>query len=226
MPGQAAPHVVLADADGHGDLVGGGEAYSPDVARKAIRVGFDEGDRIRAVAAVDLRSLGYGDAILLREDHQFARAAAFLPALADGRELLLPDLVDFLQAFGMVVENFDGRVAEMVDDAVGEHRPDAVDESAREIPANALGGLRRDALDGLGLELPPVHGIFHPNAFGVQFLAFPDGHAGAQHGNLLLGPVSARRRRTAHLEDAVAVLVVAEHDGLDGAIHRPFLFKR
>ena len=91
-----SPHVVLADADGHGDLVGGGETYPPDVAGKAIRVGFDEGDRVGAVAAVDLRGLGDGDAVLLREDHQLARASAFLPALADGRELLFADLVDFL----------------------------------------------------------------------------------------------------------------------------------
>ena len=117
----------------------------------------------------------------------------------------------------MVLQHVHRLGAELVDDAVGEHGADAVDQPAREITAHALGGPRRDAGDALRLELASAHGVVHPLAHGVQLLALPGSRAGAEHGDLALGEAESPVLRKRDVQDGEAVLVVAEDD----ALHRP-----
>ena len=121
----------------------------------------------------------------------------------------------------MVVEDVDRLRAEAVDDAVCEDGADAADEPAREVAAHALDGLRRNAFDGLRLELAPAHGVVDPLPRRMQLLAFPGGRAGSQDGDLARGEAECPvRLGGGDVENGEARLVVPEHDGLDGAVDR------
>ena len=215
--GARAQGRVVRHAHRPRDAVRRREANSPDVAAEAVGIRLDDGDGVVAVLAVDLRGLRDGDAVRLREDHQLARAARLTPGLADLLDLLRTELGDLAEAAGVVLEYVDRVGAELVDDAVGEHGADAVDQSAREIAAHAFRRLRRNAGDALRLELAAAHGVVHPLTHGVQFLALPRRRTGAEHSDLALGEAESPVLGKRDVQDGEAVVVVAEDD----ALHRP-----
>ena len=218
--GPGAQRRILREADGERDAVRREEADAPDVTAEAIGVALDDGNGVGTVFPIDLRGLAGRNPIGLREDHHLARALPLAPALNDGFDLLGTDLGDFAQTSRMMVEDVDRISPEFVNDAVREHGSDAVDESAREIAADTLSRLRRNTLNRLRLELATTDGIVHPLARRVEVFPLPRGGTGAEHSDLALGQTEAPVVDGGDMENGETRLVVAEHDGLDGAIDR------
>ena len=212
---------VLRQAHDRRDAVGRREADAPDVAAEPVGVRLDDSDGIRAIAAVDLRRLRHGDAVCLREDHQLACSALSGPRLADRLDAPLADAAHLAQAAGVVVEDVYRVRAERVHDPARVRWADAPDEAGGEVAADALDGLRRHARDRPGLELPSARGIVHPLAFSMKHLPFPHGRARAEDHRLLLPEAKRAVAIHGHAQHGEASLVVAEHDGLDGPVHRP-----
>ena len=128
---------VLRESDRERDLVRRREAYPPDVAAELVRVALDYRDGVGSVPADDLRHLRDGDAVGLSEDHVLAHRLVRAPALADLGDLRLAELRHLHEAGGLAGEDVERVLAERIDDALGEHLADALDESGREVALDA-----------------------------------------------------------------------------------------
>ena len=86
-------HRVLGDPQLGRDLVGGAETDAADIARQAIGVLGDEGDRLLAVGLEDPHGARRANAVCVQEQHDLADRLLFGPARHDPVSSLSTDPV-------------------------------------------------------------------------------------------------------------------------------------
>ena len=206
---------VLGNADRKRDLVRRCEADAPDVAAEAIGIGLHDGDGVGTVLPHDLRHLDDRDAVGLSEDHVLAHRLVLMPARADLLNLRLAELRHFAKPSRLVRQDHHRVLAERIDDALRQDRTDPLDEPRGEIPLDALQRPRRNAREGLCLELAAVHLVRHPLALGLDVLALPHGLRLTDDRDLRI-PRELEFARNLNVQDRISALVVVKHDRADG----------
>ncbi len=161
---------VVRDADRLGDLVGGEEADAPDVGGELVGAFLHDGDRRVAVLLVDPHGDGGGHLDGLQEEHDLLDRLLFLPGVGDLLGAFGAETGDLDEALGLLLDDPQGVDAEVLGDAVGEDRPDALDQPGPQIAPDALDGGRQHGRVVLDVELlavlrmrPPA--ALHPEGF-------------------------------------------------------------
>jgi hypothetical protein len=155
-PGVDAQGRILGNAQGLSDLVCGLEPDAPDVLGKPVGIVLYDGDDIIAVLLVDFGGIGRADPMALQEDHHTTNGLLVLPSLADHVDALLADALDLSQSLGLVFDDVQGLFTEVIDDASGDDRTDALDQPGTEIFANGMGRGQQKRFTVLNLELLPI----------------------------------------------------------------------
>ena len=203
---------VGRDAELGGDLVGGLEADAVDLARQAVGVVLDHGDRGVAVALVDAHRQGGGDAVVGEEDHHLLDRALLAPGLADDPGALRADARHLGQPLRRVVDHRERLLAEALDDPLGHLRADPLDHPRAEVFADAVDRGGQDDAAALGDELPAVLGVALPAPGQLHAFADVDRGQVADDGGEVALP------RLLQPRDRVPVLGVDVGQPLDHAL--------
>jgi len=161
----------FGQSEPHGDGVGGAEADAADVTRQAIGILGHHLDGVVAVGLEDPHGARGSHAVRMQEHHDVAHGLLLGPAGGDLRHAHLPDAGHLAQPDGFRLDDFEGRLAEGSDDALGELGTDAAHQAGAEIFLDSLRRRRRRGLEEVRLELRPVSTIGDPDADGMDELA-------------------------------------------------------
>ena len=200
----------LLDAEPEGEGVGGDEADAADVARQAVGVLRDDGDRVGAVRLVDPRGARRADAVGVEEDHDVADDLLSGPCLHDLSGPAGADAGNLAQPARLGVDHLEHEVAERLDEFAREHRPDAPDEAGSQVPLDALEAARRRGVHGRGAELQAVGKVVQPLAHRADLFAGRDRRRVPHH---RLEIAAAGHPEADHAETGVRVV---KRDALDG----------
>ena len=135
----------------------------------------------------------------------FCSAQASLMPLA----ALWADAVHVLQAGGLLLDDVENLLAELLHQLLRVNGADALDHAAAQILLDALPGGGRGAVEHVGAELEAKLPVLDPAALGGHPLPGADRSQGADHGDQVAVPFGL------HLEHRPAVLLVEEGDALD-----------
>jgi hypothetical protein len=138
--GTGADHRRLLDAELPGDQIGALEADAADVAGEPVRVLGHDANGVGAVGLENAHCPRRADAVAVQEDHDLADRLLIRPGGDDALGPLRADAVDLVQAFGLLLDDFEHRLAERPDQFLGVDRADAPDHARGEVLLDALGG--------------------------------------------------------------------------------------
>jgi hypothetical protein len=144
---------VVRDADLLGDLVGGLEADAVDVLCQAVWVGLDLLDRALAVGLVNPHRPAGADAVGVQEDHDLADDFLLRPGFIDALAALGADASYVLQPGGLLLDDVENLLAELLHELLGVYRANALDHAAAQILLDALLRRRCGAVEHVGAEL-------------------------------------------------------------------------
>lgn len=167
---------VVRDADGLGDLVRGEEADAPDVGGQAVGLVLDDRDRRVAVLLVDAHRDRRRHLDGLEEKHDLLDRLLLLPGVGDLLGALGAEAGDLDEALRLLLDDLERVQPEVPGDAVGEDRADALDQAGAEVAADALDGGGQDGRVVLHRELLAVLRVGAPPALHPERLA----HLGAE----------------------------------------------
>src|ERR1039458_9008663 len=214
------------------NLVGGREADPVDVLRQHVGIAPHLFDCLLAVGLEDAHRPARADAVAMEEQHDFPYLLCFLPCVCDPLPALGADAVHGLEFGGSVLDHYENLGSEAPDQLLRQNRPDALHQSAAQIPLDPLGRSGRYGLHGEGFKLQPVLPVSDPDSRRAQ--PFPCGHRGKRPDDRRFFPVPL----CFYAKHTEAALVVMEGDPLDDAgdffgsgpalwdcgIHRGFIF--
>ncbi len=207
--GVGAQGRIGVDAELAGDGVGGFEADAVDVARELVGVGAHLFDGLVAVGFVDADGPAGAGAVGVQEHHDLAHDLLLGPRFLDAFAPFGTDVVDFLQARGLVVDHLEDLVAEAGDEFLGEDGADALDHPAGEVFLDALAGVGGVGAQGFGAELEAVLRVAVPGAVAAHPFPGVDGGQRPEDGDEVVV--------AAHLDaqDGETVLLVEKSDSFD-----------
>ena len=174
---------VVRDADLLRDLVGGLEADAVDVLGQAVWVGLDLLDRALAVGLVDAHRPAGADAVAVEEHHDLADDLLLGPGFLDALAALGADAVHVLQPGGLLLDDVENLLAELLHQLLGVYGADALDHAAAQVLLDALPGGGRGAVEHVGAELEAKLPVLDPAALGGHPLPGADRSQGADHGD-------------------------------------------
>ena len=122
---------------------------------------------------------------------------------------LRPDAVHVLQPAGLLLDDVENLLAELLHQLLGVNGADALDHAAAQVFLDALPGGGRGAVEHLGPELQAKLPVLDPASFGGHPFPGADGCQGADDRDQVAVPLGL------HLEHRQAVLLVVERDALD-----------
>ena len=129
QPGPHPDHRVLGDAELERDLIGGAEADTADVARQAVGVLRDKGDRLLTIGLEDPHRARRADAVGMQEQHDLADRLLIRPAGDDPGGTLGADTGYLAQPLRLLLNEVEHRLAERTDQRTGIDRADAADHA-------------------------------------------------------------------------------------------------
>ena len=204
-----------------GDLVGGEKTDAVNVTRQAVRIAFNNPNRLVAILFVDFGRQARADAIALQKKHDFFDCALLGPSALDGFGAPASDTRHFDQPLRRLLDHIQRVNAKVSDDAPRRFGADAADQPAAQILFHARdrGGQHFNHLfDG---ELPAIVGVHRPAS--TQFDAGPHMHAQhvADDGDLTFGRRRATLRKFGQeLGHRIAVLFIVIGDAFDHPAQR------
>ena len=211
--------VLPIQADGQGQLVGGGEGYTKLLVHQQVGVVPDHVQGQVAVAAVEGHAQLEGQAVLPQKIQQPPHAHLEPEGLPDLEGTLAGDSLDLGELFGMLLQDVEGVGAELLHQPPGGGGAYPFDGAGGQVFKDGLFSHGDAPLHDLGLELLAVGGVAAPGALDGQTLAgCGAGHAAHHRHRLAVSHAEA--------EDGIAVFLVAEDDGLHRPLHQGEFFGR
>src|SRR5262249_49576564 len=116
-------------ANPQSDLIGGFEAYSPDIGGQTIRILSNDFHGPIAIGLVNPKGAVGADAVGLQENQNAPDRFLFLPAFANALNAARSESLYFFQESRTFVNDAQGSFAECLDDLVGIMPADAFDQS-------------------------------------------------------------------------------------------------
>ena len=157
---------VVRDADFLRDPVGGLEADAADASGQRVGVGLDALDGGVAVSLVGMHRPARAHAVGVEEDHDVADDLLSGPGVLDALAALVADALHVLQAGGLVLDDVEDPLPELLDQLLGVNKTDALDHAAAQVFLDALLGGARGAVKHLAPELEAKLTVLDPAAFG------------------------------------------------------------
>ena len=202
---------VRGDAQRRADAVGGEKAHPFQILAQAVGVLADDLRCALAVQAADFHRQAGRNAVGLQKHHGLPGLLLLAEAFGNLNPALLAHLGHFLQPLGMLAEDGEGLLAEMLHDQLGCRGPHAVDQPASQVALNAQQGGGLLQLAGGAFQLPPVLGMLHP--FPGEYGLLSRGQLGqhAHHGDFAAAHPGHHHR--------VAVFVIAVYRAQHAGLH-------
>ena len=196
---------VCGDAQILGDAVRALEAHAVNLRRQAVGVFAENPYGGFTVGSENFLGQMKRDVVLTQEEHDLLDLALALPALDDRLEFLRAQSVDFREALGLVVENFEGFLPKTRHDTPGESGADVLHDAGSQVFFDSLDSRRLQRAGEFGVELAAEPGVILPGALEPDALALADGGEITHHGH-------ARKILVVRLDeqDAVAGVLRAE----------------
>ena len=147
-----------------GNTIGGMKADAVDVPCEPVGIGPDHLDRLRAIALVDPDGAVRAESMRVKKEHDVTDHFLLRPRILDSLATLPADALDFLKAFGLVLDDVEDLIPEFLHELGGIDRADPLDHAAAEVfldPLQRSGGL---GLELMGLQLDPMLTILFPGA--------------------------------------------------------------
>ena len=204
--------VVLFHSQRARDLVSREKADAVNVARKTIRLIFQNIQRTVAVLFVNFHRQRSADAVRRQKHHHLFDLFLFRPTFLNNLDAFAAHAVHLIQTRNIVLDDVERVESEIIYDAFCGDGPDAFDESTAEIFANAFnrrGELNRKFFD---FKLASVRGMIRPNTLQRERFAHTRVHQISNHGDGVRFSFGNEPR------DGVAVFFIVKRDALDDAV--------
>jgi hypothetical protein len=192
--------------------VGRREAQPWHITDQTVRVGRQHTRRVDPVGGQQTRGIAGVQPVLAQETGHAAQRAVLRPCRGDRARPLCSDPLHLAHTLGPFVQHLQRGLAERLDDAPRQHRPDLSDQPRPQIALDVLERRRWADLCALGTKLIPVPRVRLPVPLQEQPLTGLDGRQGANHGHWL---TVAPHPQADHTE---AILRVVEGHALDRAL--------
>ncbi len=203
------------------DLVRRLEADAVDVLRQPVGIVAHDGECLVRILLVNLHRQPGADAVALQEDHDLLDVLLLLPGARDLRRPLIADARHLAQPVDVRLDHIQRLEAEVIDDAPGIDRPNALDQAAAQVLADTLDRRRELHRVLAHLELATVLWMRAPHPTQPHRLARIDARERADHSHFVAFSLGDQLRHR------VTVLFVLESqpfqrpfEGLQGGIFR------
>ena len=198
------------DAQGDADPVGRAESDALQIVAQTVRVLPDYFLRAVSVEQGDLHRKGGRDSVGLQEDHALPGGLVFAVTLGNQGHFFRADARDFRQPLRMLGKNRERFFTELADNLGCGGGPDALDDTAAQVPFDAQQRGRRLNLTGNAFKLSPV---------GFMLGPFPEKHS------LFPGPQRRQRSHNGNLaasgadgQHGPAIFIIAENGSKDSPL--------